>query len=174
MNRTILIVEDNEMNMRLFDDLLRAHGYDTVKSVNGMDVVELAREHSPDLIIMDILLPVLSGIELTRMLKSEIDLKSIPVIALTASVMKGGEEIIFEAGCDAFITKPVSISLLLDSWYTMRETLVCIVPIRLVPTPTTYGVLQCSGAKSSVNVVATTSLAMHRSKQKALRGKTAC
>ena len=51
----ILIVEDNEMNMRLFDDLLRAHGYDTVKSVNGMDVVELAREHSPDLIIMDIL-----------------------------------------------------------------------------------------------------------------------
>ncbi len=111
----ILIVEDNEMNMRLFDDLLRAHGYDTVKSVNGMDVVELAREHSPDLIIMDILLPVLSGIELTRMLKAEIDLKSIPVIALTASVMKGGEEVIFEAGCDAFITKPVSIPLLLDS-----------------------------------------------------------
>lgn len=111
----ILIVEDNEMNMRLFDDLLRAHGYDTVKSVNGMDVVELAREHSPDLIIMDILLPVLSGIELTRMLKAEIDLKSIPVIALTASIMKGGEEVIFEAGCDAFVTKPVSIPLLLDS-----------------------------------------------------------
>ena len=64
---------------------------------------------------MALLLPVLSGIELTRMLKAEIDLKSIPVIALTASIMKGGEEVIFEAGCDALVTKPVSIPLLLDS-----------------------------------------------------------
>ncbi len=115
MKKTILIVEDNEVSMRLFDDLLRAHGYETVKSINGMDVVELAREHHPDLIILDIQLPVLSGIQLTIMLKAQNDLKNIAVIACTASAMDEKEVAFIDAGFDGYIAKPISVPLFLET-----------------------------------------------------------
>lgn len=109
MKNKILIVEDNELNMKLFDDLLGAHGYQTVKTREGSQVLELARLHKPDLILMDIQLPEVSGIEVTRWLKAEPDLKDIPVIAVTAFAMKGDEEKIRQGGCEGYISKPISI-----------------------------------------------------------------
>ena len=110
MSKTILIVEDNELNMKLFHDLLEAHGYGTVQAKDGMEVLELAREHRPDLILMDIQLPEVSGLEVTKWLKEDKELKSIPVIAVTAFAMKGDEEKIREGGCEAYIAKPISVT----------------------------------------------------------------
>ncbi len=110
MSKTILIVEDNELNMKLFHDLLEAHGYNTVQTGDGMEVLQLAREHRPNLILMDIQLPEVSGLEVTRWIKEDEELKSIPVIAVTAFAMKGDEEKIREGGCEAYIAKPISVS----------------------------------------------------------------
>ncbi len=110
MSKTILIVEDNELNMKLFHDLLEAHGYNTVQTGDGMEVLRLAREHHPNLILMDIQLPEVSGLEVTRWIKEDEELKSIPVIAVTAFAMKGDEEKIREGGCEAYIAKPISVS----------------------------------------------------------------
>lgn len=110
MNGKILIVEDNELNMKLFKDVLSAHGYETVQATDGHNVVELAREHRPDLIVMDIQLPEISGLDVTRLLKSDEELKHVPVIAVTAFAMKGDEERILEGGCEAYISKPISMS----------------------------------------------------------------
>ena len=82
--KTILIVEDNELNMKLFHDLLDAHGYKTLQTRNGMEALALAREHRPDLILMDIQLPEVSGLEVTKWLKEDDQLRTIPVIAVTA------------------------------------------------------------------------------------------
>lgn len=109
MKKKILIVEDNELNMKLFDDLLGAHGYETVKTREGARVLDLARAHSPDLIIMDIQLPEVSGLEVTQWLKSDAELKGIPVIAVTAFAMKGDEEKIRQGGCEDYVSKPISI-----------------------------------------------------------------
>ncbi len=84
MQKTVLIVEDNELNMKLFNDLLEAHGYATLQSRNGMEALELARAHKPDLILMDIQLPEVSGLEVTKWIKEDDELKIIPVIAVTA------------------------------------------------------------------------------------------
>ena len=108
--KTVLIVEDNELNMKLFHDLLDAHGYRTVQTRNGMDAVKLAREHRPNLILMDIQLPEISGLQVTQMLKSDDELREIPVIAVTAYAMKGDEERIRQGGCEAYISKPISVS----------------------------------------------------------------
>ena len=89
MAKTVLIVEDNELNMKLFHDLLEAHGYQTVGTRNGIEALDLARKHRPDLIIMDIQLPEVSGLEVTKWLKDDAELKSIPVVAVTAFAMKG-------------------------------------------------------------------------------------
>jgi two-component system cell cycle response regulator DivK len=107
--KKILIVEDNELNMKLFDDLLGAHGYETVKTRDGTKVVEIARAEKPDLIIMDIQLPEISGLEVTARLKAEPDLKGIPVVAVTAFAMKGDEEKIRAGGCEDYVSKPISI-----------------------------------------------------------------
>lgn len=115
MSKTILIVEDNELNMKLFNDLLEAHGYTTLQTRDGRDVVDLARQHRPDLIIMDIQLPEISGLEVTRILKDDDDLKSIPVIAVTAFAMKGDEEKIREGGCEGYIAKPISVPNFLET-----------------------------------------------------------
>ena len=114
-NREILIVEDNDLNMKLFNDLLQAHGYDTLQTKDGREALTLARDNRPDLILMDIQLPEISGLEVTRMLKAETELKSIPVIAVTAFAMKGDEEKIREGGCDGYIAKPISVSDFLQS-----------------------------------------------------------
>ncbi|NQU56667.1 MAG: response regulator [Rhodospirillales bacterium] len=109
MAKTILIVEDNALNMKLFDGLLQSAGYETIKSVDGSDVLEIANNLRPDLIIMDIQLPGRSGLELTKDLKADEELKHIPIIAVTAFAMKGDEKKILEAGCDDYIPKPISI-----------------------------------------------------------------
>ena len=97
MPKTVLIVEDNELNMKLFHDLLEAHGYQTVGTRNGIEALDLARKHKPDLVLMDIQLPEVSGLEVTKWLKDDPTLKSIPVVAVTAFAMKGDEERIREA-----------------------------------------------------------------------------
>ncbi|MEZ0225097.1 MAG: response regulator [Alphaproteobacteria bacterium] len=109
MKKKVLIVEDNELNMKLFDDLLGAHGYDTIKTRDGMKVLELARTEKPDLIVMDIQLPEVSGLEVTQWLKKDNDLKHIPVVAVTAFAMKGDEEKIRQGGCEDYVSKPISI-----------------------------------------------------------------
>lgn len=115
MPKKVLIVEDNELNMKLFSDLLEAHGYETVGTNNGLNALDLAREHSPDLILMDIQLPEVSGLEVTKWLKDDDDLSSIPVIAVTAFAMKGNEERIREGGCEAYMSKPISISVFIET-----------------------------------------------------------
>ncbi len=115
MAKTVLIVEDNELNMKLFHDLLEAHGYGTLQSRNGFDAMDVAREHHPDLILMDIQLPEVSGLEVTKWLKEDDDLKAIPVIAVTAFAMKGDEERIRQGGCEAYISKPISVVKFLET-----------------------------------------------------------
>ena len=115
MAKTVMIVEDNELNMKLFHDLLEAHGYQTVGTRNGIEALDLARRHHPDLILMDIQLPEISGLEVTKWLKEDADLASIPVVAVTAFAMKGDEERIREGGCEAYISKPISVSHFLDT-----------------------------------------------------------
>lgn len=115
MTKKILIVEDNEQNMRLFDQLLQAYGYSTVKSTDGSDVIDLVRANNPDLIIMDIQLPGRSGIEITKDLKSDQNFKHIPIIAVTAFAIKGDENVILEAGCDDYIAKPINVRVFLET-----------------------------------------------------------
>lgn len=114
MSKTVLIVEDNELNMKLFHDLLEAHDINTIETRNGKDVMEMARTQRPDLILMDIQLPEISGLDITKMLKADDDLKSIPVIAVTAFAMKGDEEKIRESGCEDYISKPISVVGFID------------------------------------------------------------
>jgi two-component system cell cycle response regulator DivK len=113
--KTVLVVEDNELNMKLFHDLLEVHGYNIIQTKDGMDALRLAREHKPDLILMDIQLPEVSGLEVTKWIKEDDDLKSIPVIAVTAFAMKGDEEKIREGGCEAYIAKPISVTNFLET-----------------------------------------------------------
>ena len=113
--KTILVVEDNELNMKLFNDLLESHGYLVVQTRDGLAALELARQHRPDLILMDIQLPEVSGIEVTKWLKEDDDLQAIPVIAVTAFAMKGDEQKIREGGCEAYISKPISVMSFLQT-----------------------------------------------------------
>ncbi len=115
MVKTVLIVEDNELNMKLFNDLLQAHGYHTVQTMDGREVLKLAREKRPDLILMDIQLPEISGLEVTKLLKADDELKSIPVIAVTAFAMKGDEEKIRDGGCEGYLAKPISVPIFLET-----------------------------------------------------------
>ena len=110
MAKKVLIVEDNELNMKLFHDLLEAQGYDILETREGLQALSLAREHRPDLILMDIQLPEISGLEVTKWLKEDEELASIPVVAVTAFAMKGDEERIREGGCEAYISKPISVA----------------------------------------------------------------
>ncbi len=115
MAKTVLIVEDNELNMKLFHDLLEAHGYSTVGTRNGIEALDLARKHRPDLILMDIQLPEVSGLEVTKWLKDDQELRRIPVVAVTAFAMKGDEERIREGGCEAYLSKPISVGKFIET-----------------------------------------------------------
>lgn len=115
MSKTVLIVEDNELNMKLFHDLLDAHGYNILQTRNGREALDLAQKNHPDLILMDIQLPEISGLEVTKWLKEDSRLRDIPVVAVTAFAMKGDEERIREGGCEAYIAKPISVPRFLDT-----------------------------------------------------------
>ncbi|HVI27379.1 response regulator [Hansschlegelia sp.] len=115
MPKTVLIVEDNELNMKLFHDLLEAHGYATIETRNGIEALDLARTHMPDLILMDIQLPEVSGLDVTRWIKEDERTRDIPVIAVTAFAMKGDEERIRGGGCEAYLSKPISVSKFLET-----------------------------------------------------------
>ncbi|MBM3519350.1 MAG: response regulator [Alphaproteobacteria bacterium] len=107
--KRVMVVEDNELNMKLFNDLLEANGYTVIQTRDGLSAIDLARKHRPDLILMDIQLPEVSGIEVTKWLKEDDELRRIPVIAVTAFAMRGDEQKIREGGCEAYISKPISV-----------------------------------------------------------------
>jgi two-component system cell cycle response regulator DivK len=109
MKKRILIVEDNDLNLKLFRDLLTAHGYETIETKEGLEAINITRSEHPDLILMDIQLPEVSGLDITRRLKSDDAICGIPIIAVTAFAMKDDEEKILSAGCEAYISKPISI-----------------------------------------------------------------
>jgi two-component system, cell cycle response regulator DivK len=112
---TILIVEDNEKNMKLARDVLQARGYVTLEATTGEDGVRLAREHRPDLVLMDIQLPGISGIEALRQLRDDPGTSGIPVLAVTASVMEQDRRQITQAGFDAYVGKPISLKEFLEA-----------------------------------------------------------
>jgi two-component system, cell cycle response regulator DivK len=109
MTKTILIVEDNEKNMKLARDILQAKGYATLEAVNGLDGVRLALEHKPDLVLMDIQLPDINGIEAFSRIRANPDTAAIPIVAFTASVTPLDRNRITDAGFDAFIGKPINL-----------------------------------------------------------------
>ena len=119
--RTVLIVEDNELNLKLLNDVLEYHGYTVFTTRLGEPALELARQHSPDLILMDIQLPDISGMEATRRLKADEQTRTIPIIAVTAFAMSGDEAKVLASGCDAYVSKPfnvVEFLRLVERWAT--------------------------------------------------------
>jgi two-component system cell cycle response regulator DivK len=112
--RRILIVEDHPLNMKLLRDLLAAHGYETLETGDGLEALNLARQFRPDLILMDLQLPDVSGLEVTRWLRREPGTQSIPIVAVTAFAMREDEKKALDSGCDAYIAKPVSIRRILE------------------------------------------------------------
>jgi len=115
LGKTVLIVEDNDLNMKLFNDLLISDGYKTLQSRNGLEAFAMTRTYRPDLILMDIQLPVISGLEVVSWIKQDTELMSIPVIAVTAFAMQGNREMILERGCEMYISKPISVEHFLNS-----------------------------------------------------------
>jgi two-component system cell cycle response regulator DivK len=107
--KRILIVEDNELNMKLLNDVLEAYGYDIVKTDSGAAVIGLARQYKPDLILMDIQLPDISGLDAVRQLKQDPITQAIPVLAVTAFAMAGDERKALDSGCDGYIAKPIML-----------------------------------------------------------------
>lgn len=115
LRQRVLIVEDNDLNMKLFNDLLVAHGYDTLQTKDGVEALALARQHRPDLILMDIQLPEVSGLEVTKWIKEDKSLSMIPIIAVTAFAMKGDREKMRDGGCQDYVAKPISVASFLQT-----------------------------------------------------------
>ena len=115
MAKRILIVEDNDLNLKLFRDLLGAHGYETLETKEGMEAINITRNEHPDLILMDIQLPEISGLDVTRRIKADPAICDIPIIAVTAFAMKDDEERILAAGCEAYLSKPISITTFMET-----------------------------------------------------------
>jgi two-component system cell cycle response regulator DivK len=111
----ILVVEDNEMNMKLFRDVLLATGYRTLEATTGEEAVKLAAEHVPDLVIMDIQLPDIDGVEALRRLRADERTVAIPVFAVTAQAMQGERERFLAAGFDGYVSKPVNVGELIGT-----------------------------------------------------------
>ena len=112
--KTVLIVEDNDLNMKLFHDLLEAHGYAVIEARTGVEALARARASRPDLILMDIQLPEISGLKVTQEIIKDDDLKDTPIIAVTAFAMKGDEERIRAGGCRDYIAKPIAVADFLE------------------------------------------------------------
>ena len=121
MGQKILVVEDNELNLKLFCDLLRAQGYEAEPVRDGREAVERARAFVPDLIIMDIQLPFISGLELIEQLKVDGELKAIPIMAVTAYAARGDEERIREAGAEGYVSKPISVLRFVEAVRVLLE-----------------------------------------------------
>jgi two-component system, cell cycle response regulator DivK len=119
VTKKILIVEDNELNLKLFCDLLRAHDYEADPVDDGRVAIERARDYIPDLIIMDIQLPHVSGLELIGELKADEQLRHIPIMAVTAYAAKGDEDVIRAAGAEAYISKPISVMRFIEAVRTL-------------------------------------------------------
>ncbi|HDZ90460.1 MAG: response regulator [Deltaproteobacteria bacterium] len=115
MQKVILIVEDDVMNRKLFRDFLNVKGYRTLEAADGKEGAELAKTERPDLILMDIRMPGMDGLEATRILKADEKTTDIPVVALTAYAMQGDQEKVLDAGFDGYITKPVGMKELLKT-----------------------------------------------------------
>ncbi|MCG2776389.1 MAG: response regulator [Desulfobacterales bacterium] len=113
MKKVVLIVEDDPKSLKLARDMLQVSGYATLEATNGKEGVELARIEKPDLVLMDIQLPVMDGLEAIKLLKNDDVTKDIPIIAMTAYAMKGDEEKIWEAGCDGYLSKPIDVKAFL-------------------------------------------------------------
>ena len=120
--RTVLIVEDNEKNMKLARDVLQAKGYQTLEAITGEEGVKLAREKLPDLVLMDIQLPGINGIEAFRQIRADAKTARIPVIALTASVTPTDRTAISAAGFDAFVSKPINLKEFVDTVKRFAES----------------------------------------------------
>jgi two-component system, cell cycle response regulator DivK len=110
---TILIVEDNELNLKLLKDVLDFHGYSTVVTGLGAEALDLARQHHPDLILLDIQLPDIAGTEVARRLKADGQTRAVPIIAVTAFAMSGDRQKFLDSGCDDYIAKPFNLQALL-------------------------------------------------------------
>ena len=108
--KMVLVVEDNELNMKLFRDLLEGLGHGVLQAGDGIEALKLTRQHRPHLILMDVQLPGISGLDVTKWIKDDSGLRSIPIIAVTAFAMKGDEEKIRSSGCDAYMAKPISMA----------------------------------------------------------------
>lgn len=121
MAKKILVVEDNELNLKLFCDLLRAHGYEAEPVRDGREALERIHAFMPHLIIMDIQMPHISGLELIEQLKSDENLKSIPVMAVTAYAAKGDEERIRDAGAEGYVSKPISVMKFVEAVGALLE-----------------------------------------------------
>ena len=115
MTKKVLIVEDNELNLKLFCDLLRAHDYDALGVSDGREALAAARDFLPDLVIMDIQLPHVSGLDLIAAMKADASLRTIPIMAVTAYAAHGDEERIRAAGAQAYVSKPISVMRFVES-----------------------------------------------------------
>ena len=118
---TILIVEDNDKNMKLVRDVLQAKGFTTIEAGNAEDGIRLAGERNPDLILMDIHLPGMSGVDALKLLRADASTARIPIAAVTASVMQQDRAMIMDAGFDAYVSKPISLKEFLDTVRTLLE-----------------------------------------------------
>ncbi len=116
----ILIVEDNEINMRLFSDLLQAKGHTVTECPDSREALAIAVQMKPDLVLMDIQMPVVSGLELTKMIRETPDIAATKIVAVSAFAMPGDKEKILVAGCDAYLSKPISIPVFFQ---TIEENL---------------------------------------------------
>lgn len=115
MSKKVLVVEDNELNLKLFCDLLRAHEYETEPVRDGREAVARAQAFAPDLIIMDIQMPHVSGIDLIGQLKNDEVLRAIPIMAVTAYAGRGDEELIRSAGAEGYVSKPISVMRFIEA-----------------------------------------------------------
>jgi two-component system cell cycle response regulator DivK len=115
VGQKILVVEDNELNLKLFCDLLRAHGYEAEPVRDGREAVARARSFAPDLIIMDIQMPHVSGLEIIQELKADAHLRNMPVMAVTAYAARGDEERIRDAGAEGYVSKPISVARFVEA-----------------------------------------------------------
>ena len=115
MGQKILVVEDNELNLKLFCDLLRAHGYEAEPVRDGREALERARAFVPDLVVMDIQMPHVTGLELIEQMKADAELRRMPIMAVTAYAAKGDEERIRDAGAEGYVSKPISVLKFVES-----------------------------------------------------------